>query len=173
MAHPGKVGEVTLHEHCGRFGAAISLLASVLDHEVTFAVIPSEESVTETVLRYTGSRSADLDQADYLLGFDNGRSLALQAAKLGSFEYPDQNGTVLLQVDNISTVRGPGLELTLAGPGIRDTVSLWVSGLTAAEVGILTKRNSAVPLGIDAVLVTPRGQIACVPRYTRLETIGV
>lgn len=173
MARPGLVGSIGVDASENRFGAAITLLECLLDHEVTFAVTPTEPSVVGTLLRATGSRTVPVDRADYILAWASGVEAAIREAKLGTYEYPDRNGTVIALVDDVSTTRTSGACLTLSGPGVRDTEDIWVRGFPDHLLDLLAERNEGAPIGIDVVLVAPSGFITCIPRYTRVEDFGV
>ena len=172
MARPGQIGSMQPHERGGQCAGAVTILESVLDHEVSFAVVPEAPDVVDTLLRFTGSRSTEPAQADFILASEPQHVAAVEIAKLGSFEYPDRNATVLLLVSDLSAAPNGGLGLVLRGPGIRDTSHLWVTGLSMGVIPALRERNAGAPMGIDVVLITPHGQVACLPRYTRIETPG-
>jgi alpha-D-ribose 1-methylphosphonate 5-triphosphate synthase subunit PhnH len=168
MARPGTVHTANPHPQSGRFAAAVSLLEAVLDHEVTFAIVPEQADLTDTLLRLTGSYVAPPDQADYLLGEGGGVLRALQQAKEGTAEFPDKSATVLAVVAALSAAPGGGLPLKLAGPGIRETRTVWVDGFAPECRGAFVERNRDLPMGIDLVLVAPDGAFTCLTRYTRL-----
>jgi alpha-D-ribose 1-methylphosphonate 5-triphosphate synthase subunit PhnH len=102
MARPGTVGRVDPHPGGGPFAAPLALLESLLDHEVTFAVVPDADAAREPLLRYTGSRASPPERADYLLchGAD-GIAAGLRAAKDGELEYPDRSGTLVALVESV------------------------------------------------------------------------
>jgi alpha-D-ribose 1-methylphosphonate 5-triphosphate synthase subunit PhnH len=169
MARPGTVAMADLHPQGGRLGAAVALLEAVLDHEVTFAVVPEQAGVIETLLRLTGARVDCPEEASYLLCEGEGIAEALKAAKEGTPEYPDRSGTVIAAVQSVSADSGAGQPLTLRGPGIEHTQTVWVAGFTEACRRIFGDRNQDLPMGIDLVLVAPDGRFTCLPRYTRVE----
>jgi alpha-D-ribose 1-methylphosphonate 5-triphosphate synthase subunit PhnH len=173
MARPGQVGSVSTPFGDGRHAAGLAVLESLLDHEVTFAVVPPESSIIDTLLRRSGSRLADLAEADYVLAEGVGVLTALRSAKSGTFESPERSGTVVAIVDDISATMSSGLCLTLSGPGIRDLTDVWLDGITSEQVSVLTERNAEAPLGIDLVLAAASGRVMCIPRYTRVEEFGV
>lgn len=169
MARPGTVATADLHPQSGRLGAAVSLLEAVLDHEVTFAVLPEQADLIDTLLRLTGSYVAAPDQADYLLCEGGGILRALHEAKEGIPEYPDQSATLVAAVASVSPQSGRGPPLRLAGPGIKDTRTVWVDGFSQEHRQAFVERRDELPLGIDLVLVAPDGAFTCLTRYTRLR----
>jgi alpha-D-ribose 1-methylphosphonate 5-triphosphate synthase subunit PhnH len=166
MARPGTVGRVDPHPGGGPFAAPLALLESLLDHEVTFAVVPDADAAREPLLRYTGSRASPPERADYLLchGAD-GIAAGLRAAKDGELEYPDRSGTLVALVESV----GAGDVLWLAGPGVRTTVDVRVGGFTAEHRQLFAERNASVPTGVDLVLIDADGRFTCLPRYTRIQ----
>lgn len=173
MARPGLVGSIGPAHEAGRFGPAIALLECVLDHEVTFAVVPKDPSVLGSLLRSSGTRAVSVEEADYVLAWSDGIETALRLAKLGTLEYPDRNGTVVALVDEISATATTGECFTVSGPGVLGTEDIWVRGFHRSLLPVLEERNAQRPLGIDLVLISPSGFITCLPRYTCVESFGV
>jgi alpha-D-ribose 1-methylphosphonate 5-triphosphate synthase subunit PhnH len=168
MARPGTVAAADAHPQSVRLSAAVSLLEAVLDHEVTFALVPEQADLIDTLLRLTGSYVAAPDRADYLLCEGGGILRALQEAKEGAPEYPDKNVTVIAAVASVAENPGRGLPLRLAGPGIKDTRTVWVDGFSQECRETFVERNGDLPMGIDLVLAAPDGLFTCLTRYTRL-----
>lgn len=168
MARPGTVGKIAPHEQGGPFAPAVALLESLLDHEVSFAVLPDQVVAREPLLRYTGSRIFPAEQADFLLCHGPGIVRGLQVARLGDLEYPDRSATVVALVTSVGTT---GERLTLSGPGISGEIDVWVDGFTIEHQRLFVKRNAVVPNGVDVVLVAPDGHFTCLPRYTRIKGV--
>ncbi|MGH2588592.1 MAG: phosphonate C-P lyase system protein PhnH [Dehalococcoidia bacterium] len=169
MARPGTVGVVGPHPSGGRPAAAVAMLEAVLDHEVTFAVAPEQSGVIDTLLRLTGSFRAAPEEADYLLCEGDGIAAALRDAREGTPEFPDRSGTVFALVEHVAEEPGRGEPLTLAGPGIEETRTVWVDGLSKECGELFIARNGDLPMGIDLVLVAPDGRFTCLTRYARLK----
>jgi alpha-D-ribose 1-methylphosphonate 5-triphosphate synthase subunit PhnH len=169
MARPGTVVLAELHEQGGRAAAAVTVLEAVLDHEVTFAVCHADAEIEEELLRLTGSRLAAVEEADYVLAFDSGIAHALRRAKDGEAEYPDRGATIAMAVNTVSAVPGKGEPLALSGPGVRDSVTVWVEGFGPELQALFRERNRELPLGIDLVLIATDGRFTCLPRYTRIQ----
>jgi alpha-D-ribose 1-methylphosphonate 5-triphosphate synthase subunit PhnH len=158
-----------LHEQGGRFSAAVSVLESLLDHEVSFAISPTHAELEETLLRLTGSHVAAPSAAAYVLAFGEGVTAALESARIGEPEYPDRGATVVVCVGGVSQAPGAGHPLTLSGPGIRGSARVWVQGFEPAAIEVLKRRNSELPLGLDLTLVAPDGAFTCIGRYTTIQ----
>jgi alpha-D-ribose 1-methylphosphonate 5-triphosphate synthase subunit PhnH len=158
-----------LQPHAGEWGPAVSALEALVDHEVTFCVVPERTELSDVVLRQTGSRLAPLDEADYALCDAAALADTLRRAKDGTLEYPDRGATVVCLVQGLSATESAGRPLQLSGPGIKDAASVWVDGIDAAAAQAFNERNAAVPLGVDLVLVARSGAVCCLTRYTRIE----
>lgn len=169
MASPGTVATTAPHEQGGRLAAAVTLLEAVLDHEVSFAVVPGDAQLEETILRLTGSRLAPLIEADYVLAWESGVVQALCYAQDGDPEYPDRGATVFAAIESVSAEPGQGEPVVLNGPGIRDTVTVWLRGFGPELRHVFRDRARELPLGLDLVLVGVDGRFTCLSRYTRIQ----
>lgn len=89
---------------------------------------------------------------------------ALDRCDAGDPAYPDRSSTLLIEVDAL----GAGVPLTLAGPGIRDTRTLAVTGLPAGLREQWDANHALFPLGVD-VFLTQADRICGLPRTTRME----
>jgi alpha-D-ribose 1-methylphosphonate 5-triphosphate synthase subunit PhnH len=171
MARPGTVARVAPHAEGGEMAAAVALLEAVLDHEVAFALLPDDPPTRDALLRYTGSRVAAPERADFLLCRGPGLDEGLRVARDGELEYPDRGATIVALVDAVAAGPVAGEPLRLAGPGINGSIEVWVAGLTAAQRSAFADRNGGLPLGVDLVLVAPDGRFTCLPRYTRIAGV--
>lgn len=169
MARPGTVQSLGTLDERGKAAAAVALFEALVDHEVSFAVVPASAETEEAVLRLTGSHLAEVAKADYVLAAGDGVVTALASAQAGEPEYPDRGATVVALVDSVSAGHGPGDELVLEGPGILGSRLVWVSGFPQQATALFLERNREVPLGIDLVLIAPDGTFTCLPRYTRIQ----
>jgi alpha-D-ribose 1-methylphosphonate 5-triphosphate synthase subunit PhnH len=173
MSRPGTIGRLPLQPHAGDWGAAISALEALVDHEVTFCVWPERTELSDIVLRQTGSRLASLEDADYVLCDSERLAETLRRSKDGTLEYPDRGATIVCLVQGLSSTETAGTALLMAGPGIKDSACVWVDGIDAAACRAFVERNAGTPLGADVVLVTRNGAVCCLTRYTRLELESV
>ncbi len=178
MARPGTIARLD-------FAGANPLVVvaeALIDHEVTFAVVPERPELTEAILRQTGSHVADADVAEYVFCDSTSLELALNDAAEGTPEYPDAGATVVCLVPSLNSAfvdtsfspsprreTGQGSEVSLSGPGIRDTVTVDIEGFTPHARRAFAARNAARPLGLDLVFVTPDGDLVCLTRYTRIQ----
>lgn len=139
---------------------------ALLDHEVTFCVVGAEAG--ERLSRMTGSREVPLEEAEFALlsGGDSGG--AVSKLGRGDLERPERGATAIYAVERLGT--GP-VTLRLSGPGVPGTRTLGVEGLPKTEIEAIQKTRADYPLGVDVYLVDGAGQLAGLPRSTRLEIV--
>jgi phosphonate C-P lyase system protein PhnH len=166
MSRPGSVSQ--LPDHDG-WSCLLPVAEALVDHEVTFAVLPDLQDLSDAILRLTGSRVAAVEEADYVFCRAETLADALTRAKDGTPEYPDASATVICEVEAFEE---SGQTLSLSGPGIRDTTRVAVAGLSVQASTAYQERNAAPPIGVDVVLVSGSGQVVCLSRYTNLQLEG-
>lgn len=175
MARPGRLGRLPVADaRCPVAGCAplAALLLTLLDHEVTFAVVPAagDHALADRLSDYltvvTGSRPAPLDRADYVVALGGLAPGCLERLKRGTLTYPDASATLLILVPSLTA--GRGLPAALAGPGVPSETVVQLAGLTPADLVALAEVNAEFPLGVDVVLVDAAGAVVGLPRSTRV-----
>lgn len=159
MSYPGRC--FTLHSLPDEGAAVLSILATLLDAEVTLSDHHNLLRTDDWPMLQAESSSSD--KADYVLC--DGSHLPDFSPKLGTLPNPDQSATLILKVNKF----GKGGEtLKLSGPGIKEIERLSVAGFNTEW---LSKRDEWVcsfPLGVDIILVDDQHVVA-LPRTTRVE----
>ena len=154
------------------WAALLLVLESLLDQEVTFAVIGGNGSgdLEERIAERTRCPVAAVGLADYIVAAaDCGPGEILQA-KRGSLQYPDTSATIIFPVQAIPSQESRPPVIALAGPGIRGEILLGpIEGFDFRQIGYLKALNSEFPLGVDAILVDGGGRILSIPRSTNLR----
>ncbi len=178
LARPGSVGQLpTADPRCPlpEAGALATVALTLLDHEVTFAVVPGgwqAEGAQETLTRFlhaaTGSRPAPPAEADYLFACGPLAPATLTTPKRGSLAFPDEGGTLLVLVPALTG--GEGLPVTLTGAGIPGTLEQVLPTFDAAQLTARDEANAEGPRGIDLLLLDPAGRILGLPRTTTIAT---
>lgn len=154
-----------------------SLLATLLDHEVTFCVLGQDDRALELSLLIgaaTGSRSAPRDKAEYVATLEAPEENLLAQLNPGSLLYPNTATTLICRVEELANQlpKGDsGALLELSGPGVAPGQTLWVAGVEATFFNELKAINAGYPLGLDILCVTPQGQLAGLPRSTHLTIL--
>lgn len=174
MSRPGRVYVLPPAAGNGHWGPMLTLLESLLDHEVSFAVVGDggPESLPALIAGRTRSRVAAPHEADFLIvagGDSGGETLR---ARRGTLQYPDTSATVVYRVKSLLFVEGDAVRAALKGPGIREEIRLGdIRGLAPRELGYLREANAEFPLGVDAVFIDDAGRILCIPRSTDIRIL--
>ena len=94
------------------------------------------------------------------------QQLDLQAFAQGSMTYPDKSATLLIQVDDMNS----GTKYQLTGPGIKDTRSIYISGLPADFVIKWEVNHAAFPQGVDVIFCSGDAVLG-LPRTSKIATV--
>lgn len=144
----------------------MSVLVTLLDNEVTFAVTDPGREVE--IRMATGSMPAQLEEADFLVVPSGDSGGAILRIKRGELRYPDTGATVIYAVESLAS--GP-MSIKLTGPGIRSEKIISTEGWGEREALALKEANARYPLGVDCILVDTAGRVACIPRSSRIEVM--
>ena len=179
MSRPGTISQIPRvaykappHGFCS---PALSILKTLCDHRVSFS-LGEAQSIPEWIRYLEVNLAAPyraLEMADYVLFDGSAYDAGFARVKRGSLEYPESSTTALLFVSRLSLhpdeSDGPGCDLVLAGPGVKDRVRLSVTGLDPAYASARAAVNRDFPLGVDLFLVDTDGRVAGVPRSSAVE----
>ncbi|GAC1448426.1 MAG: phosphonate C-P lyase system protein PhnH [Ktedonobacteraceae bacterium] len=155
------------------FQALGAVLATLLDHEVTFCLLGQDDVVRDLstqLASLTSSRSASRDKANYVVTLQAPQKSLLSQLNTGNLLYPDTSTTLLCLVPDLapgSRAEQSGTLLALAGPGVAEGQTIWVADTDATFFDALSTVNAHYPLGIDVILLTPAGRVAGLPRSTQ------
>lgn len=163
-AHPGKLFALPPTGVASWEALALTLL----DHEVTFCAVGVQMEEAERISDLTGSRIVPTEEADFAL-IAGGSGAGISDLNRGTLERPEMGATAIFAVGGLSN--SGTLTLRLSGPGIPDSRTLGVEGLSVEEAGGILETRQDYPLGVDVYLVDGAGQLAGLPRSTRLEII--
>lgn len=164
-AHPGKLFALSPTGAAPWEAVALTLL----DHEVSFCAVGGPMQDAEgRIARLTGSRAVPLSEAGFALvaGGSGGKISGLER---GTLERPETGATVIFAVGRLSNA-GP-VTMKLSGPGVPGERTLGVEGLSLEEVEEIRASREDYPLGVDVYLVDEMGQVAGLPRSTRMEVV--
>ena len=168
MSHPGRVYSLSQELENG----LILVIQTLLDHEVAFNVFGHQREEWEyRIIRATGSRTANIEDADFVIIPSGGSNGAILHAKRGSLEYPDTGATVIYSINSFSSRDNGDLRVTLKGPGINGEITPFIGGIKKDEFHYLKEVNSEYPLGVDSIFIDAENRIMCIPRSTKIEGI--
>ena len=164
-AHPGKLFALPPTGVAPWEAVALTLL----DHEVSFCAVGGPMvSAQGRIARLTGSRAVPLSEAGFAL-VAGGSGIEVSGLQRGTLERPETGATAIFAIDRLSNA-GP-VTIKLFGPGVPGERTLGVEGLSVEEIQEIRSSREDYPLGVDVYLVDEMGQVAGLPRSTRLEVI--
>lgn len=159
MSRPGKTYPIT-----PLFDSALQAMASVLLYsEVSYHYNGMLDF--QMVAALTGAQSQSARMADYLF-FDAPDTTALQEAKAGTPENPEDGANLLFQCDNVSN----GLPVSLSGPGVDGSLQTELP-VDADFISALQGVNSNFPIGLDLFFIDCQNRILGIPRTTSIEVL--
>lgn len=167
MARPGRISILGQQNHPAiLLDSTWALLLTLADHAGSL-FLPNEYALPPVIsaLQFqTGARIAGTPaNAAFVLAAATHAVGLLEACDMGSPEYPDRSATLIIQCEAL-LAEG----VVLSGPGIQNTQSFGASGVSAAFWHALAARRQHYPRGTDVFFTAP-GQIAAIPRSTRIE----
>jgi alpha-D-ribose 1-methylphosphonate 5-triphosphate synthase subunit PhnH len=159
---------------------ALGVLATLLDPETTFVLgvasgwLERETSLSRWLQRFTGARMVPPSRANFALCLDGENGTRLADLPQGGDAEPEDSATALISVSHISLHPGKASTvLELRGPGIRETATLAIAGLSEATLEAIDSTREAYPLGVDVFLIDSQGQCAGLPRTTRVSLVSL
>ncbi len=156
MARPGKINRLDPVEltPAGSLNRSSVLVAfALMDGDTTFEVARMERGEGAYLSANTNAVRMEIAKADFVFASGEESPEMLESANCGTLTYPDQSATLVLQVACASAAPASGsLKLSLEGPGVNGTATLFVSGLSPDLLLAIEARNAEFPLGLDTFL---------------------
>lgn len=150
--------------------ALAALLLTLADFETPIWLPPDlgGEGLRAFVRFHTGAPLVD-DPALAMFAVTGAERAAdlLAQLSIGEDRYPDRSATLLVDVPALTGGQG----VRASGPGIRNTVTLAPTGLTAAFWQAMGDNHRLYPLGVDCFLCAGREMMG-LPRSTALLVNG-
>lgn len=174
MSHPGRVYSLSLESRVWsqepELSGLISVLQTLLDHEVGFCVIGTGKEYLETTIsELTRCPVKDISDAHFIIVSDGESNGEILKVNRGTLEYPDTGATVIYVVESLNDRDNGKTIALLKGPGIRNDIASVIHGLGKNELSHIKEINSEFPLGIDCIFIDSANKIMCIPRSTRIE----
>lgn len=166
MARPGKICplpplDLRPPSELGTYAAGMAL--TLLDSETSFAVLPARDDWREYLRLNTGSEAEAVNAAEFIIADGRFDLAEINELNRGNLLSPEQGSTLIILVDRLAK-DGPGVGLTLSGPGVKGKAALVAQGLEPANMERILQLNAEFPLGIDVFFVDCCGNLAAVPR---------
>lgn len=149
----------------------MAMAFTLLDSEVSFAVMGKEQSVIEKrIQQLTYAKKATVVQADYIFITQEASAAkvceAITEAKNGTLLDPHASATLIVEVPGLFAEEN-NKRLLIKGPGIKDEKE--ITGLDCNDwLQARETKNAEFPLGIDMFFLDTAGNILALPRTTRV-----
>jgi alpha-D-ribose 1-methylphosphonate 5-triphosphate synthase subunit PhnH len=143
----------------------VPLALAVIGSKVAVAGAPSWQ---ERICRATGASAADIDEASLVAIYGAAGPADIARLRRGCAAAPEDGAKVGLACVELTEGGNSEVTVELSGPGVPGRVRLGVDGVGHAVFDALRAANSTFPAGVDVWLVDQRGQVAGLPRSTRL-----
>lgn len=169
LARPGTIASLT-HPAAppsplGVGAGAIAL--TVCDHDTMVFLSPAmmEAGVQGWFAFQTGALVTENREEAAFAFFEAGAPIpALTTFAAGTQDYPDRSSTLVIELPSLSG----GNELTLAGPGIKDSICVAPKGLPPHFEAMWGANGLLYPRGVDVLLVSGTEMMG-LPRTTRIS----
>ena len=185
LARPGTVRSIATVGLPAGVPSPLVVPLALADVETSVAVVDADPDATWAVLVVdaTGAPLADPTEAAqvvFLSGFD---ATDVLAVRRGTSADPEDGTRVAIACRGLQPLdadpgeaddrpAGPaGVVVALSGPGVEGTRHLRVDGLDPAVFAAIAEANRMFPAGIDCWLVSADGDLAAIPRSTRIECL--
>ncbi|WP_165969890.1 phosphonate C-P lyase system protein PhnH [Nonomuraea terrae] len=179
LSRPGVLGRVGR----GDGPAALAVAAGLADVEVPTAVLtaPGEEHWAQALHLGTSAPPAAPQAARMVVALRPPAAEEITALPRGDALHPEFGARLIAAVTvlegegpvpsalEVPGARGPGVVLSLSGPGVPGARRLRVAGLPREVFAALAAANADFPAGVDTFLVAADGTVAGLPRSTRIE----
>ncbi|NMS90433.1 phosphonate C-P lyase system protein PhnH [Clostridioides difficile] len=169
---PGKlnnIDNINIENNTKLSNGAIGIAITLLDQEVTFYVENHTQKDIKNIRALTMSNQVDYKKSDYLF-LDINSEIDILQVRIGSFEYPDESATIIHQVNDLSIdYQTKYIKLDLSGSGIKSKNSLYIDGVKKEFLERLSTINKDYPIGVDLILVDKKGELAFIPRSSKLS----
>lgn len=164
MARPGKLhraGE-RLTPPAPLDPATAAILLTLLDHETPLWLDESAAPARGWLAFHCGAMMAHAPDAAHFAVALSFPDLARFPA--GSHESPEDSATLILQLPQL----GHGTRYRLSGPGLREPVLLFVSGLPPQFIAQWQQNHALFPCGVDIILCAGT-TLTALPRSVSIE----
>lgn len=174
LARPGLVRQLPTPAH-GAPGHpwAAAVLLTLLDHETSLHTASGDAPLADFVRQRTAAPEAPPETADFVFATapTSERKLVATIAvmKRGTLAYPDDSAALVLAVERLEqAAQADARPLALSGPGVAEGHTLTVAALGPEFLAARAVAVKDYPRGIDLFLVDRHGQVAGLPRSTRV-----
>lgn len=163
FCHPGRIYDLSFIDSKPYL---YPIIKTFLDCEVSFCVLGDKgEDAEKLIEKTTGSRVANISEADFVIIIGGSSKGEIINAKIGEPHYPDLGATLIYYFSSTNTDH---CNLKLRGPGIKDEALIKVNGIKRREFELLSQINLNYPLGLDSIFINESGKVFSIPRSTKI-----
>jgi alpha-D-ribose 1-methylphosphonate 5-triphosphate synthase subunit PhnH len=166
MARPGHICQLTGLPQAapGLSPAATALCLTLTDFETPLWLDAGAGAARDYLVFHCSAPVTEHpDRAAFALVADASALNDFSRFSRGSDEYPETSCTLVIEVGELDNRGG----MALAGPGIRDAITLGVAGVAANFWQQIEDNHGLFPRGVDLILCCG-DRIAALPRSVRL-----
>ncbi len=166
MANPAR--KVNIKEFADRLHGdnpgMLAVAMTLLDNEVGFCAVGNAD-LAEEISFLTFAKREEAETADYIFVTDAAfLGDAVKKAKCGTLRDPHKSATIIVRTEGADAG-----ELSLRGPGIKDTVSLGAPQAVISAIEMRDAQNYEYPQGVDFIFISDSGELFSIPRLVRKE----
>ncbi|MEO1063267.1 MAG: phosphonate C-P lyase system protein PhnH [Actinomycetota bacterium] len=175
LSRPGTIHRVPEGVIVDGVPPALLLPLAIADVEVSVAVLRSGDHADwgRLLTDATGARLAPMEAAACVTMLVPPTAEDVERLRRGSALAPESAARLAIQVDALSdgadSIDGDAVVVELTGPGVDGAATLAISGVAAEVVIAIDQANAGYPAGLDTWFVSTAGDVAAVPRSSRLE----
>ena len=169
MSHPGELQKVdTFNQNDLPLNPVMAATAlTLLDYETPYWLSESlnHDEISSYITFHTGaSKVTDSKDAAFIFVGEIPELPAMNQICLGTPDYPDKSASIIINTNSFET----GKKVQLSGPGIETTCQFQVQGLQEDFWSIAQENHKQYPLGVDFIFCSTQGEIAALPRSTKM-----
>ncbi|MDD2979736.1 MAG: phosphonate C-P lyase system protein PhnH [Hespellia sp.] len=169
MANPGTIRKITQQSQKfdGSYTSLMALGCTLLDNEETMYV-EKNPNLSSELHSLTLAHESDLCEADYVFLSSEmnygSMSQILKNVKQGTYADPHSSATIFLLCECVEGTE----EMTLRGPGIKDSLTIFVRPYIKKVIELRDHLHVEYPLGVDLVFADETGNVMGVPRLCKV-----
>ncbi len=173
LSRPGSIRRLPDDVLVADVPPALLLALAIADVEVTVAVLRSGDDPdwAHLLADATGGRITPVEAAACVTAIVPLTADDVERLRRGSAFAPEDAARLAIQVAALTdgSTAADDVVVALDGPGVDGIATLGVTGVDAEVFEALGRVNASFPAGVDTWFVSVHGDVAAIPRSTRIE----
>ncbi len=168
LGRPGTIAALNVPSE--KVPPAAVVAGGLSDVDVSLAVLAetADDPCATALYAATGASEAPLATAQLVVALRTPTPAEILALARGDALHPEFGCRLILAVAALGNAESPVI-LRLKGPGVDGENLLGVTGVPAAVFEALAAANAEFPAGVDTFLVSAAGDVAGLPRSSRIQ----